>query len=662
MVAQSLSSLLERASIDDHEEVLKSCNETLKKSKTDSTAQYIKVIALLKLDRYEDALRVLEAGGDALKKQAGLEHAYALYKCARWDEALTAITQASASRGASHLEAQVSYRAEHFRRAADIYEKLSQDREGSRYEEHDLSINSWATDAQLQWKGESEHVRHQRPSREDLEAFETAYNAACLKIAKGEFPQAEVLLNRAKNICETSEDLSPEDRAAELLPIAVQYLYVLIRQGKTEEAESLLAQISVDNISELSTKRIARNNIVLARQTEVNPYLLYKSLHETPEAVNNDRLFGFQDNTLLGNSHAADLLVQKYDGMIRSTAKGLSKSSYPSAEASTNLLSVYNAAGHAQGQAGPKGLKQILPLLERRPKDLGLLLTVVQLYVSVGNTTSAITAVERSLRALEESISETDQEARFNPGLLSVLVSLYQLEGRKLQIRTILAQAASFWRNKPEAPAGLLRAAAKSLLRSDAPSDLATAGDLFKSLYQKDSSDRIAIAGYVASQATLDYSQVESQLDHLPAIGDLVSGVDISALESAGIAPSASSSAAAAAAFAGARKRSAADKEDRSTKRVRKSRLPKDFDPAKKPDPERWLPLRDRSSYRPKGKKGKQRAADRTQGGPVSEKQEESAPQPQQQKASGEAMLRRIRRRASGRCGLDWARCILLIK
>ncbi|KAJ5720634.1 uncharacterized protein N7483_008568 [Penicillium malachiteum] len=638
MVAQSLSSLLERASIDDHEEVLKSCNETLKKSKSDSTAQYIKVIALLKLDRYEDALRVLEAGGDALKKQAGLEHAYALYKCARWEEALTAITQASASRGASHLEAQVSYRAEQFRRAADIYEKLSQDRESSRYEEHDLSINSWATDAQLQWKGESEHVRHQRPSREDLEAFETAYNAACLNIAKGEFPQAEVLLKRAKNICETSEDLSPEDRATEILPIAVQYLYVLIRQGKTEEAESLLEEISVENIPELSTKRIARNNIVLARQTTVNPYLLYKSLHETPEAINNDRLFAFQDNTLLGNSHAADLLAQKYDGMIRSTAKGLSKSSYPSIEASTNLLSVYNAAGHAQGQTGSKGLKQILPLLERRPKDLGLLLTVVQLYVSAGNTTSAITAVERSLRALEESISETDQEARFNPGLLSVIVSLYQLEGRKLQVRTVLAQAASFWRTKPEAPAGLLRAAAKSLLRSDASSDLATAGDLFKSLYQKDSSDRIAIAGYVASQATLDYSQVESQLDHLPTIGDLVSGVDISALESAGIAPSASSNAAAAAAFAGARKRSAADKEDRSTKRVRKSRLPKDFDPAnpaKKPDPERWLPLRDRSSYRPKGKKGKQRAADRTQGGPVSEKQEESAPQPQQQKASG---------------------------
>lgn len=369
----------------------------------------------------------------------------------------------------------------------------------------------------------------------------------------------------------------------------------------------------------------------MARQTTLNPYILHKALHETPDATNNDRLFDFQKNALVGNSYAVDLLVRKYDGMIRSTAKGLSKGSYPSTEASTNLLSVYNAAAHAQGETGQKALKQILPLLERRPKDLGLLLTVVQLYVSGGNTTSAITAVERSLRSLEESISEADQDARFNPGLLSVLVSLYQREGRKLQIRSTLAQAASHWTKKANAPASLLRAAAISLLHSDDKPDLSTAGDLFRSLYQQDSSDRIAIAGYVASQATLDYSQVESQLERLPEVDDLVASVDVSALESAGVMPSASA-AAAAAALAGARKRRAAGKEGPAKKRVRQSRLPKDYDPAKKPDPERWLPLRDRSSYRPKGKKGKQRAAERTQGGVVSEKAEEA---PQQQKASG---------------------------
>jgi signal recognition particle subunit SRP72 len=38
-------------------------------------------------------------------------------------------------------------------------------------------------------------------------------------------------------------------------------------------------------------------------------------LGRSPDAINNDRLFEFQDRDMVGNSHAADLLVQKYDGV-----------------------------------------------------------------------------------------------------------------------------------------------------------------------------------------------------------------------------------------------------------------------------------------------------------------------------------------------------------
>lgn len=290
----------------------------------------------------------------------------------------------------------------------------------------------------------------------------------------------------------------------------------------------------------------------------------------------------------------------------------------------TNLLSVYNAAAHAQDQTGTKSLKHILPLLERRPKDLGLLLTVVQLYVNAGNTTSAIAMLERSLQTLEESISEQDKDVRFNPGLLGVLVSLYKLEGRKVQIRTELSKAASYWRERSEPPVSLLRAAGASLLHSSDRSDLALSGELFKAMYQNDANDRFAGAGYVSSQATIDYAKVESQIGSLPPVQDLISDVDIAALESSGISPTPSTAAAAAAAIAGVRKRPSGGMDGRATKRVRKSRLPKDYDQNKTPDPERWLPLRDRSTYRPKGRKGKQRAAERTQGGVVSEKQEET--------------------------------------
>lgn len=46
-------------------------------------------------------------------------------------------------------------------------------------------------------------------------------------------------------LCRTSEDLSPEDKAEELLPISVQQLYVLIRQGKSAEARSVIDEVSV---------------------------------------------------------------------------------------------------------------------------------------------------------------------------------------------------------------------------------------------------------------------------------------------------------------------------------------------------------------------------------------------------------------------------------
>ncbi|KAL5046792.1 hypothetical protein BDW71DRAFT_59404 [Aspergillus fruticulosus] len=636
MSTQSLSSLLSRASIDDHEEVLRSCDAVLTKSRSDTQAQHVKVVALLKLDRYEDCLRVFEEGGDILKKKAALEYGYALYKTGHPEAAIDVVSSLAGDRGARHLEAQATYRSEKFHRTAEIYQGLARESAPTANEENDLRINSWATDAQLQWKGHPESVRHTRPTRDDLEAFETVYNAACLSIAKGEFDQAGLLLKRAKELCRTSEDLTPEDRDAELLPIAVQQLYVLVCQGKSAEAESILEEISIKDISELSTKRIGQNNAAIARGTTANPYALYKALHEVPNSTDNDKLFDYQDNVMTGNLHAVDLLVHKYDGIIRSTSKALSRAPYPSTEASTNLLSVYNVAAQAKGETGTPALKAILSAVERRPKDIGLVLTAVQLYVNLGNTTSAIVILEKTLQHLDESISEQEKEIRFNPGLLSVLIALYKREGRKTQIRAELAKAAAFWREQAVQPASLLRAAGASLLHSSLASDSSQAAELFKSLYQKTPDDLFAVAGYIASHAGIDYSQVEAQAKYLPSVDDLISDVDVAALEAAGISPSSSTTAAAAAAIAVARKRPAPNK-DRVAKRVRKSRLPKDYDPSKTADPERWLPLRDRSTYRPRGRKGKQRAAERTQGGVVNEKSEETTSSGQQQQQKPQA-------------------------
>ena len=124
-----------------------------------------------------------------------------------------------------------------------------------------MRINGSAVDAQLEWKGQNHLVQKTKPSREDMEAFETAYNAACGSIARGELGQGEVLLKRAKgksdysplnggangdpDLCNSSEDLSEAEKMAELLPISVQQLFVLCRLGRFEDAENLLAEITI---------------------------------------------------------------------------------------------------------------------------------------------------------------------------------------------------------------------------------------------------------------------------------------------------------------------------------------------------------------------------------------------------------------------------------
>ena len=309
------------------------------------------------------------------------------------------------------------------------------------------------------------------------------------------------------------------------------------------------------------------------------------------------------------NRTILDLLTSKYTGVAKSTAKILSSCSSPTISAAINGVSVNNAAAHAHNQLAKLGLKEILPLLEKRPTDVGLVLTIVQLYALANNFGSAITIMESFLKRLENSKVEKDQDVRFAPGLVAVLISLYKSQGRKSNIKTELAKTASYWKHKSKGVITLMRAAGLSLLESLNPEDLKSAGEIFESLRNQDPSDRFAVAGYVAAYAMTDLSKVESEAEHLTPVNKLTTSIDIVTLEEAGVPQLRSIKT-----VTVGRKRTREDTSKGVRKRVRKSRLPKGYDPNKPADPERWFPLRDRSIYRPKGKKGKQKAA-LTQGG-----------------------------------------------
>ncbi len=373
----------------------------------------------------------------------------------------------------------------------------------------------------------------------------------------------------------------------------------------------------MNSIPDLDTRKIAQNNSIIISSQPSNPYLFQRLSESTPALPKTAKPFQHQSDILYLNAHTLDLLSLKYTGVANSTFSLLSQQPSPTLSAKINSLAVLNAAAHAKNQVGKPGLKEILPLLEKRPNDVGLILTIIQLYLLTNNHGSAITLLESFFKRLEASTTPSDQDVRFAPGLTGLIVSLYTLQSRKSHIRLELSKAASYWRRKQKPDTSLLRAAGSALLESSKPEDLETAATIFSDLHAQDPNDRFAIAGYVASHATTSPQKLGSEVDKLTPTQRLISNIDVDALETAGIAtlpipPSTNT-----------KKRTAEEDSKPAKKRDRKSRLPKNHDPSKPPDPERWLPMRDRSSYRPKGKKGKMRQAALTQGGVV-EKGEES--------------------------------------
>ena len=368
----------------------------------------------------------------------------------------------------------------------------------------------------------------------------------------------------------------------------------------------------------MSTRKIAQNNLLVASTKASNHFLAHKLFHSTPVVPESDRLFTFQSRAYTSNAKSIDLQAFKFDGVAESTAKAIASKSTPTTSADITTLAVLNAVAHAQNQTGTAALKHVLPELEKRPNDVGLIITVVQMYMLTGNTTSATNLLETFLKRLDDSISGNNQDVRFSPGLVAILVGLYRVQGRRAHIKQELAKAAIYWRHKSKPPQSLLQAAGAALLGNpSSEDDVATAGEIFVKLHEQHPNDKAALAGLVASKAIQEHEEVSSELSKLTPVSELIKGVDVATLEKAGIPQS--SNALAIAQQISSRKRPT-DGAQSKPKRIRKSRLPKDYEPGKTPDPERWLPLRDRSNYRPKGKKkGKRDGGDRMQGGVVAD-------------------------------------------
>ncbi|EWC47032.1 hypothetical protein DRE_03794 [Drechslerella stenobrocha 248] len=604
----SLAVLLQSLSLEDaqdHEQILRHANNILKTNPDPHTLR-TKVVALIKLDRYDDAIKSIEQASGPAAAGLEFEHAYCLYKQGNLEGALSISLDGESTerrqRALRHLHAQAQYRAEGFQAAVTTYEELSRQPPLVENEAYDLRVNLGASEAQLSFAAKDALRPRRRATAEDLQQYESAFNAACLSVARGDLNAALMLLKTSKKLCSSLEGVSEEDLKAELAPLIAQELYVLIKLGRLEEAIQLYKSSDILNSTDEAAKYIASANCYLASPSP-NPHIglrVLEALKKLPQG--SQKPFSFQSDALDHNLAVLALQAGKENAALAS-ARALKLRNQNDYTISSIVASIELQASE------PVTAKSIAKVLNDANKglgstaDIGIALINVQNYLKENNVINAVAILETLLKELEN-----EPEKRYMPGLVGVVAGLYTLQGRKARVKVELENASAYWRSTSNPDPAVLLATGTAELASSNLQDRATAASIFESLVASNPTP-ISNAGYIASHPTED---MPARISQLTAIPTLLKGVDVNSLLLAGVAapptkklPLATTS----------------TKSRVKPRKKRKIRLPKGgIDPTKKPDPERWLPLRDRSTYKPKGKKDKKKARDLTQGGPAMDK------------------------------------------
>lgn len=267
------------------------------------------------------------------------------------------------------------------------------------------------------------------------------------------------------------------------------------------------------------------------------------------------------------------------------------------------------AAIHVREKKVPKAEEILGQFADKFPeKSKPVLLARAQIAAAAGH--SQISA---------ESLSRIP-DIQHMPATVATIVSLRARLGDINGVAAVLDSAIQWWRNAMTEDNKLnviMQQAAAFKLNHGREEE---ASHLYEELLKTQGSSIEALVGLVMTTAHTELEKAESYEKQLRALSGL-KGINVEALEKTHGARQAEG------AHMGKMEVSEEVKKARAKKRKRKPRYPKGFDPANPgppPDPERWLPKRERSSYRPR-RKDKRAQVRGSQGAVVREKHDSAA-------------------------------------
>ncbi|CAL8460581.1 g110 [Coccomyxa elongata] len=593
---------------------LKVVDEILKISPGDKDAVHSKVIALIELSRFEEAVAVVDSTKFAA--ELAFEKAYSLFRLGSFTDALAALQSGGSDQLVAQLqlEAQLYYRMGRNSDAIRIYHQLFKDHKVSSLELRTNVLAAYVSGGRA----------HELPAVMEAmkisskDSFEIAFNTACGLVAAGDFNDAQRELEHASRLGRETlldEELTEEQVEEELAPVTVQLAYTAAQLGRTAEALSTYEGVMKDGIEDDAVVAVASNNWVaerLATEGDAAPKKLcaellkkFESFFEKGREVRmkvtlERRLSQAQKESIYANYALLLLLAGRSDAAREFTASLMKW-----APESERVLLVVAA------QLARDGKVDEATSLLASSTATGCALMRAQLAIEAGDAKQASEALQQA----------GDAAWLKQPALVATQVAFLEALDDVTTARKLLEEAiAAQQSGKPakaqpsseavSAEAFLYQSLAKLQLKAGEVAEAVESYEQAVRLAGKSAPGVYKLMGQLARRSAAGTGVAVDQLESsLPPLDPLPASRIDELEEAAG-----GSWAVRRRAAEGAAQRPAEDEAEarQKKKRKRRVRLPKGFDaanPGPLPNPERWLPKWQRSDFKKKRTRRKDKEA-----------------------------------------------------
>ena len=612
--------LAKQLSNHDHEKGIKTCNKILNVAPVDATAFQCKVICLMQLSKFETALQQIEDNpGLAATASLEFERAYAYYRLNRLSDSLDALNGVAANLQneslpprCAELKAQVLYKLERYEECFFLYKDIIKNTDANDDYDTERITNLLAASAMAVTEaGNKANARFDVPVADEQETYEIVYNNACKLLAEGQWADAEMGLERAAEKCKEyllqEEEEDEDEIEKETGIIRVQLGYAAQMQGKERDAQAMYNAVLRSKPADIGLVAAASNNLLTINRDQ-NIFDSKKRIKAATAEGLEQKLPLKHRMAIARNNALLAMYTNQIDLCITLVQELAALFNVGEEERSLITAGVLSRTGKADEAVDTLlGTKEI--------NDIEKVLIATQIYLEKGQVSEAI-----------KLLDGLPKETKYKNGILSAMVTLHLADGDRHAVAALLKDAVAWSKSnkRKDGMSTVWRKAAEFHLRGNEPS---VAAQSLEELIKIDPDDRQTLAQLVLAYAKFDLKKAMASSKKLPRFNYDYSSVDVDALETSTFL---GAKHATRATVSGGKttpgqskmmspKASTVDapgeqNNAREKKKKRKNRhIPKNFNPDVDPDPERWLPRRERTGYR-KPKRDRRKGAEKFTG------------------------------------------------